>query len=668
MPVKSAISRPILNAGGVTGTGQSIIFSNANGVSFGLSNSSVITASISVTGGGGSGIQGIAAGTQTGTTNTIVFSNSNGISFGMDSSSIVTASYTVPSALGGIAVSGSTVTNGTVVLSNLNGISFGLGTGASSTVISASYTVPTQSTQPGIQSISAGSTKITTGEAVFSNSNNISFGISGGTITASASYSQSTSPSAIIASGGTITSGSISFENTNSISFGITGNTITASYAPVTSGIQAVVVGTNSLSAGSVEFVNSNGLSFGLSASKVTASYTVPTQSTQPGIQSISAGSTKATTGEIVFSNSNNISFGLDGQTLTASASYPSETPFALYAGSQSVSTGTVQFSNSNNISFGMSGNSIITASASYSNPVVSNAIQAIGSISSAGTNTSRFAADDHVHAGINSVSVAGNTAGTVTAGAGSLVLAGGKNITLSGSTSGGGMTLSVVGNALSGSVWANGSSNTTMTGSRAVASFQRVFIPFNMTATRMDLIFRASGTVASQSQLAASISVSLGVYDITGSTLSIKNNGTASSFASRTLSWASSNHSQNTGFRLLSVPLDSFSFSPGEYALGVNIDGTWGSSNVGFSPTVVGAFPPAMNFAYFVDFGITATTQNQTDYFIGGIYGTYFTYSSNASNTWTLLNSYNWTQITQNAGYVYPDFMKQPYIILIGS
>lgn len=63
------------------------------------SNSGGFTLSLSVApgGGGADGYNILAAGTQTAnTTGTIVMSNSNGISFGMSNSSIITASYTVP--------------------------------------------------------------------------------------------------------------------------------------------------------------------------------------------------------------------------------------------------------------------------------------------------------------------------------------------------------------------------------------------------------------------------------------------------------------------------------------------------------------------------------------------------------------------------------------------
>jgi len=77
-----------ISAGTTNATGNQIVFSNGNGVTFGA-NGATITASVSPT--GGAAIQGISAGTQLATSGTVVFSNSNGVTFGMSGSSVVTA-------------------------------------------------------------------------------------------------------------------------------------------------------------------------------------------------------------------------------------------------------------------------------------------------------------------------------------------------------------------------------------------------------------------------------------------------------------------------------------------------------------------------------------------------------------------------------------------------
>lgn len=694
----------VASANGGTVASGTLSYANSNGVSFGISGST-LTASVPAP--VSSGIAAVSAGTASVSSGTVAFANSNGVSFGL-SGSVVTASV-APGGGGGIALSAGTesASSGTIAFANTNGVSFGL----SGSVLTASVA----GGGGGLAAVEAGTSTMTAGTLSLANSNGISFGLSSGSLTASYTVpTQSTQPAVNLAAGtATATSGTVLLADSNGLSFGMSGSQITGSYTVPTQSVQPAVnlaAGTATATSGTVLLADSNGISFGLSGSQVTASYTVPTQSVQPGIQSISAGSTRITTGEAVFADSNNVSFGVSGGTVTASASYSQSTaPAAIAASGGTISSGTVSFANSNSISFGVSGNTVTASyapvtsgiqavavglgaistgtvnlvnsnglsfglssdsiTASYTTPVVSNAIQAVGSITSSGTNTSRFAADDHVHAGLNSVSVAGNTAGTVTAGAGSLVLAGGSNITLSGSTSGGGMTLSVVGasngggGGASAGVWANGSSNTNFTVSNALAMLQRVFIPCSITATRMDMIMRPSGSIGTQTQLAFSLSVSVGVYNVSGSTLSVRNSGTVSSFASRSLSWASNSHSANTGWRLFSMSLPSFSFSPGEHVVGINISGSWGT-NAAHQMSIVGAsFNPGVQ--YYVDFGITATSSNNVAYFMGGVYGTYF-----SNNTWTLLNSYNWTQISQNQANGSPnspEFLRQPYFILVG-
>lgn len=70
-----------------TGT---VVFSNSNGISFGLNNG---TLTATVTPGAAAGVAAAAAGTQTQTSGTLVFANSNGATFGMSGSSQVTMDF-----------------------------------------------------------------------------------------------------------------------------------------------------------------------------------------------------------------------------------------------------------------------------------------------------------------------------------------------------------------------------------------------------------------------------------------------------------------------------------------------------------------------------------------------------------------------------------------------
>jgi hypothetical protein len=77
-----------------------------------------------------------------------------------------------------ISAAGAMGSSSVVTFSNANSISFGIDTASTMTAsVAAGLSVA-------IQSISAGTTRVTSGEAVFSNSNAISFGANGQTITA----------------------------------------------------------------------------------------------------------------------------------------------------------------------------------------------------------------------------------------------------------------------------------------------------------------------------------------------------------------------------------------------------------------------------------------------------------------------------------------------------
>lgn len=72
----------------VTDTQGVVVFSNSNGVTFGIAGNTVTASAV-----GGGGGAALSAGTQSGNTGTIVFSNSNGISFGMAGSNTITAQH-----------------------------------------------------------------------------------------------------------------------------------------------------------------------------------------------------------------------------------------------------------------------------------------------------------------------------------------------------------------------------------------------------------------------------------------------------------------------------------------------------------------------------------------------------------------------------------------------
>lgn len=240
----------------------------------------------------------------------------------------------------------------TLSFRNANGISFSNSLGS----IEASYTVPVQSVQPGIQSISGGTTRATTGEVIFSNSNNVTFGLNGNVMTASASAASS--QGSINFSGGT-TSNSLSaivFSNSNNVSFGLNGSTMTASATVASSqGSIRISAGTTNTLASNFSFANGSNISFGLNGGTITGS--VATSLTNINF---SGGTTSNNLSALVFSNSNNVSFGLNGSTVTASATVASsQGSINFSAGTTSFNSSQVSFANSNGISFGANAGTI---------------------------------------------------------------------------------------------------------------------------------------------------------------------------------------------------------------------------------------------------------------------------------------------------------------------
>ncbi len=203
------------SAGTTSRSLTNIVFSNANGVSFGL-DGSTITASVGAGGAAGT----ISAGTTDVALGKVIFSNSNGVSFGLNGSTL-TAQHNALTSQSNQALSGSngSFTFQTATFGNLNGLSFYTSNGS----IVGSYTVPSTAGHISRINVSAGTTSNNLTNFVLSNSNGVTFGLDGSTITAS--YSQSTHSHS-----------SLVFSNDNNVTFGIAGSTLTASasYSNVT--------------------------------------------------------------------------------------------------------------------------------------------------------------------------------------------------------------------------------------------------------------------------------------------------------------------------------------------------------------------------------------------------------------------------------------------------
>jgi hypothetical protein len=156
-----------ISAGTTSNLATAFTFSNSNGISFGLNNSTIT----------GSYAFNLSAGTTSNNFSAITFGNTNGISFGLDGST-VTAS--VSSGLSNINVSAGTTSNNlsAVTFSNSNNVSFGL----NGSVITASANAVSSQ---GSINFSAGTTSNNLSAITFANSNGVSFGLNGSTMTGS---------------------------------------------------------------------------------------------------------------------------------------------------------------------------------------------------------------------------------------------------------------------------------------------------------------------------------------------------------------------------------------------------------------------------------------------------------------------------------------------------
>lgn len=370
-----------LDAGGYAGTNSTFNGTNISGSITQNSNGLRLDLSVAPGGGGADGYNILAAGTQTASsTGTVVLSNSNNVSFGMTNNSIITASASFNQSvqtqgLQGASAGTTSLTSGTLNFLNSGGISWGLNGSNLTGVVGA------------VRVITANGSSVSDVKTLqFDNSNGLTFGLSTGagigTITASHNGLTSQSNQAVSGSNGSFTFQTLSFNNANGISFGSNGSAITASYTvpTVTNSSLTLSDGNTSLSIARLAFTNSNGISLSLSTTTGGSATLVGSHNgiTSQTVQTQNMVSIQGSTNNISFGNANGITFGANASTITAShnaiTSQSVQTQSnvqGLSAGTQVARTGDVALVNSNGITFGMSNSSQITAS--YTVPTVTN-------------------------------------------------------------------------------------------------------------------------------------------------------------------------------------------------------------------------------------------------------------------------------------------------------
>ncbi len=182
-------------------TGGLIFYAGSN---IGLSQSTDGGSNASITiqaANGGAGGAAFSAGTQSVNTGTVNFANSNGVTFGMSGSNQITASV---AAGGGVALYDgvASITSGTgrisaggALTASINGQTLSLNAPAASSLVGVNgisiatsgntISISGPTIAPSLINFSAGTTSGNIGSVVFNNSNGMSFGLNGSAITAS---------------------------------------------------------------------------------------------------------------------------------------------------------------------------------------------------------------------------------------------------------------------------------------------------------------------------------------------------------------------------------------------------------------------------------------------------------------------------------------------------
>ena len=470
-----------------------------------------------------------------------------------------------------------------------------------------------------------------------------------------------------------MTSGTAVFSNSNGISFGVNGNTITASYTVPTQSVQPVAVsGSNgSFAFSTATFGNLNGLSFYTSNGSVVASYTVPSTAGHLSAINVSAGTTSNNLSAVTFSNSNGITFGLNGSVITAShngltTARASTDAIGLNTAQSNVTwtvnssglsfdargyAGTATTFNGTNVSGSMTLNSAgLRLDLSAPTPGGGAAINVSAGTTSGNLQTIVFSNSNGVSFGLNGSTVTASAAG----GAGGVAIAASNTTFTSGtvvmSASGGAITINSGAQSVGFSVPATsslvGTNGISLSSNGSTISISGVspyasrfiypeanlltglsafgngsmsiqYVPFDgyVTATRLDaLVSWSAGSSAAANTAGIAMTMFAGIYTRNASTLQ----SVSSATTQQTLTYASntSNYTGiNSAIRAISVPMN-INMTPGEYYVGFGFStsaSSVGTATTNLAQTVsmygYGGLQSALNYAEFN--AATATSKN---------------------------------------------------------
>jgi hypothetical protein len=282
--------------------------------------------------------------------------------------------------ISGIAGSNaSTATSGTVQFANSNGLTFGL---SGNTITGSHNGLTAQSAQTGISGIAgSGASTVTNGTVQFANSNNISFGLSGSTITGSV-HAQQTGISAIYASDSTYSSGTVQFSGSNNVTVSYNASTIIISGANThaqQTGISGIAptgntTGTTAnLTSGSIALQGGNNITISQSSGANSTIFVISgpnSHAQQTGVSAIYASDSTYSSGTVQFSGSNNVTVSYNASTIIISGptTHAQQSGISGISADGAFTTGTVRFTGSGNVSvYSSAANQTIIISGSQS-------------------------------------------------------------------------------------------------------------------------------------------------------------------------------------------------------------------------------------------------------------------------------------------------------------
>lgn len=586
------------SASGTSTSANTIAFGNTNGISFSLSNGSVVgTVKTDYQSSNANYLtsqsnQALSGSNGSFTFQTVTFGNSNGLSFYSTNGSFV-GSYTVPNVpaqtnqtLGLYATSNTTQSSsGTVDARSITFAGAGIasvGITGNSVVVS----VPSGGGGDGVNAlvVNAGATTASTTLSL-SNSNNVSFGHNAGVITASASFNQSVQPVAVSGSNGSFAFSTVTFGNSNGASFYSTNGSMVVSYTVPSQSVQPVALsGSNgSFNFSTATFGNSNGMSFYTTNGSMVGSYTVPSVPAQTN-QTLGIYASSGTMGtssstydarSLTIVGSGAASVGWSNGSFIVSAPNAAAGNVTFSAGTASAGLASLVFSNSNNISFGLNG-STITASASGGG----------GGIALANSQTTYTSGTAHL-SGAGAITIASTTGQSYqisVPATSSLSATGAVSISTNGSTISIGAPLNLNSQRFG---WPPGNFTAVAALGNGSFSINRMQAEGSITATRMEVPFLVSiASSATANTWGFACTAFGGIYTKNVSTLSSLSSGSVSFSISLASNTAGSTHVIAHAIRAITIPIN-VNMTPGEYFVGFGI--STATSSIGTATTALG-------------------------------------------------------------------------------